>query len=75
MSTRRVSLTLDESVVEFVDAQTDNRSHFINEILWNEKRRRFLEELGNAYEEQANDPEFQRENELWHTTVSDGLDA
>lgn len=75
MSTRRVSLTLDESVVEFVDAQTDNRSHFINEILWNEKRRRFLEELGNAYEEQANDREFQRENELWNTTVSDGLDA
>ncbi|MEM9153894.1 MAG: hypothetical protein AAGB13_02500 [Cyanobacteria bacterium P01_F01_bin.33] len=75
MSTRRVSLTLDESVVEFVDAQTDNRSHFINQILWNEKRRRFLEELGNAYEEQANDREFQRENELWNTTVSDGLDA
>lgn len=75
MSTRRVSLTLDDAVVEFVDEQTDNRSSYINEILRKEQRRQFLEALGNAYEEQANDPEFQRENELWNVAVGDGLDA
>lgn len=75
MATKRVSLTLDDAVVEFVDGQSDNRSSYINEILRNEQRRQFLAALGDAYEEQANDPEFQRENDLWNVTVGDGLDA
>jgi metal-responsive CopG/Arc/MetJ family transcriptional regulator len=71
----KVSITLDEEVLEFVDRSSQNRSQFINEILSKEKKRRFLKELEDAYTELANDPEYQSEIELWDVTVGDGIDA
>lgn len=71
----KVSITLDEEILEFVDRSSQNRSQFINEILSREKKRQFLRELENAYTELANDPEYQAEIELWDVTVGDGIDA
>jgi metal-responsive CopG/Arc/MetJ family transcriptional regulator len=71
----KVSITLDEEVLEFVDRSSQNRSQFINDILSKEKKRRCLQELADAYTELANDPEYQSEIELWNVTVGDGLDA
>ncbi len=34
-----------------------------------------MNELKNAYKEQANDPEFQEEIAVWDVTVDDGLNA
>lgn len=71
----KVSITLDEEVLAFVDRSSQNRSQFINEILSKEKKQRFLKELEDAYTELANDPEYQSEIELWDVTVGDGIDA
>jgi metal-responsive CopG/Arc/MetJ family transcriptional regulator len=71
----KVSITLDEEVLEFVDRSSQNRSQFINEILAKEKKRQFLKELENAYIELANDAEYQAEIKLWDVTVGDGIDA
>jgi metal-responsive CopG/Arc/MetJ family transcriptional regulator len=71
----KVSITLDREVLEFVDRSSQNRSQFINEILFREKKRRCLQELADAYTELANDPEYQSESELWDVTVGDGIDA
>jgi metal-responsive CopG/Arc/MetJ family transcriptional regulator len=71
----KVSITLDEEVLEFVDRLSQNRSQFINEILSKEKKRQFLKEVENAYIELANDPEYQAEIALWDVTVGDGIDA
>ena len=71
----KVSITLDEEVLEFVDRSSQNRSQFINAILSKEKKRQFLQELEDAYTELANDPEYQSEIELWDVTVGDGIDA
>lgn len=71
----KVSITLDEEVLEFVDRSSQNRSQFINEILSKEKKRQSLQELENAYTELANDPEYQAEIALWDVTVGDGIDA
>jgi metal-responsive CopG/Arc/MetJ family transcriptional regulator len=71
----KVSITLDEEVLEFVDRSSQNRSQFINEILSKEQKRRFLKELEEAYTELAADPEYQAETELWNITVGDGIDA
>lgn len=71
----KVSITLDEEVLEFVDKSSQNRSQFINEILAKEKQRQFLKELKDAYTELAADPEYQAETELWNVTVGDGIDA
>jgi metal-responsive CopG/Arc/MetJ family transcriptional regulator len=71
----KVSITLDEEVLNFVDRSSQNRSQFINAILSKEKKRQFLQELEDAYTELANDPEYQSEIELWDVTVGDGIDA
>jgi metal-responsive CopG/Arc/MetJ family transcriptional regulator len=71
----KVSITLDEEVLEFVDRSSQNRSQFINEILAKENKRRLLQQIENAYTELANSPEYQAEAELWNITVGDGIDA
>ena len=72
---KKVSITLDDQILDFVDGLASNRSSFINEILWKEKRRIMMEELENAYKEQANDPDFQEEISVWDVAVGDGLNA
>jgi len=72
---KKVSITLDDEVLDFVDQLADNRSSFINDILKKEKNRVFMKELEDAYKEQVNDPEFQEEISVWDVTVGDGLNA
>jgi metal-responsive CopG/Arc/MetJ family transcriptional regulator len=72
---KKVSITLDDEVLNFVDRFAGNRSSFINDILWKEKRRIFMQELEDAYKEQVNDPMFQEEISLWDVTAEDGLNA
>jgi metal-responsive CopG/Arc/MetJ family transcriptional regulator len=72
---KKVSITLDDEVLSFVDRLASNRSSFINDILWKEKRRIFMQELEDAYKEQVNDPMFQEEISLWDVTAEDGLNA
>jgi metal-responsive CopG/Arc/MetJ family transcriptional regulator len=71
----KVSITLDEDVLDFVDRSSQNRSQFINEILAKENKRRLLQQIENAYTELANSPEYQAEVDLWDITVGDGIDA
>ncbi len=71
----KVSITLDDAVLSFVDAQADNRSSFINTILAREQQRIFLQELAQAYTEQSADQEFQAEFAVWNVTLSDGIAA
>jgi hypothetical protein len=52
-----------------------NRSSFINDILLKEKKRILLQELADAYQQEANDPDFQSEIAAWDSTAGDGLDA
>lgn len=72
---KKVSITLDDEVLDFVDRLASNRSSFINKILWQEKRRIFMQELENAYKEQASDQKFQDELSLWEVASGDGLNA
>jgi metal-responsive CopG/Arc/MetJ family transcriptional regulator len=71
----KVSITLDEEVLEFVDRSSKNRSQFINEILFQAKKSQLLKELEEAYTELAENLEYQAEIELWDVTVGDGIDA
>lgn len=75
MSNGRVSLTLPEEIISFVDGQTDNRSSYISSLIEKEKQRIFLQELDEAYAAQGADPEFQQEFQVWDVTVGDGLVA
>ena len=72
---KKVSITLDDEVLSFVDQLASNRSSFINDILWKEKRRVLMKELENAYQEQSKDPVFYEEISDWDVTAEDGLNA
>jgi metal-responsive CopG/Arc/MetJ family transcriptional regulator len=72
---KKVSITLDDEILNFVDRLASNRSSFINDILWKEKQRIFMKELEDAYKEQASDPMFQEEISVWDVIVEDGLNA
>jgi len=72
---KKVSITLDDEVLDFVDRLASNRSRFINDVLWQEKKRVFMKELEDAYKDQANDPEMQEEISVWDIAVGDGLNA
>ncbi|MDR9402245.1 MAG: hypothetical protein RI580_02285 [Halothece sp. Uz-M2-17] len=72
---KKISITLDDEILEFLDQRTNNRSSFINEILQHEKQKSFMEELAQAYRDQSSDPDFLEEVSDWDVTASDGLDA
>jgi hypothetical protein len=72
---KKISITLDDQSLLFIDQQTKNRSAFINNLLLKEKKRFFLQELARAYEEQAQDSEFQEELADWDVVAGDGLNA
>ena len=72
---KKISITLEGEVLDFVDRLGTNRSSSINEILSREKKRVFKQELEAAYKEQDSDSEFQSEIEIWDATVGDGLNA
>jgi metal-responsive CopG/Arc/MetJ family transcriptional regulator len=72
---KKVSITLDDEVLDFVDRLASNRSSFINDVLWQEKKRIFMKELEDAYKDQASDLEFQEEVSDWDIAVGDDLNA
>jgi metal-responsive CopG/Arc/MetJ family transcriptional regulator len=72
---KKVSITLDDEVLDFVDQLASNRSSFINDVLRQEKQRILMKELENAYKEQSRDPEFKEEISVWDVAVGDGLNA
>lgn len=72
--TRKISITLDDEIVRFIDAQGSNRSKVINEFLTKIKQEQLQSELKAAYIDQNNDPQFWSEFELWDCTTGDGLD-
>lgn len=72
---KKVSITLDDEVLAFIDQLASNRSSFINNVLLQEKRRIFMKELEEAYKDQANDPAFQEDVSAWDAVAGDGLNA
>jgi hypothetical protein len=72
---KKVSITLDDQVLDFVDRSASNRSSFINRVLLEERKRIFRQELADAYQDQVTDPELQAEISVWDVTVGDGLNA
>ncbi|MEM6611565.1 MAG: hypothetical protein AAF652_04795 [Cyanobacteria bacterium P01_C01_bin.72] len=72
--TSKISITLDDEIVEFIDSQGSNRSKTINGLLAKAKQEKLQADLKAAYIDQNNDPNFWSEFELWDSTIGDGLD-
>jgi hypothetical protein len=72
---RKISITLDDEVLDFIDEQTTDPSNFINGVLKHEKHKSFMQTLAKACQDQSNDPDFLEEVSAWDVTVGDGLDT
>ena len=72
--TAKISITLNDEVLAFVDAQGDNRSRVINRFLAKAQKEQLEADLKAAYIDQNNDPEFWAEFDLWDSTIGDGID-
>jgi hypothetical protein len=72
--TVKISITLDDEVVSFIDSQGNNRSKIINDFLLKAQQEKLKADLKAAYIDQNNDPNFWSEFELWDSAIGDGLD-
>lgn len=70
----KISINLDESSLSFLERVTDNRSSYINKLIQEESRKEMMARLEADYKEQSEDPDWQKEVELWDCVVGDGLD-
>ena len=71
--TIKISITLDDEIVDFIDSQGSNRSKTINNLLAKIQKEKLNADLKAAYIDQNNDSEFWSEFELWDKTIGDGL--
>ena len=71
---QKISITLDEEVLAFIDSQTKNRSQLINQVFDKLKKQQALSELEAAYIEQSQDEDEIAEIKLWDVTIADGID-
>ena len=70
---KKISITLDERLLDFIDQQTSNRSAFINDLILKAQKQFFLQELAKAYQEQSEDKAFHDEVAAWDEVVGDGV--
>ncbi|MBV9385695.1 MAG: hypothetical protein JOZ78_04620 [Chroococcidiopsidaceae cyanobacterium CP_BM_ER_R8_30] len=70
---QKVSITLDDEVLEFVDSVTANRSSYINKVLQDDRRKQLFAQLVEAYKDQSSDPELSEELSAWDVVVGDGI--
>jgi metal-responsive CopG/Arc/MetJ family transcriptional regulator len=70
---QKISITLDEEVLAFIDSKTKNRSQLINQVFAKLKKQDSLMQLEQAYVEQSQDPEEIEEIELWDLVAGDGI--
>lgn len=70
---QKISITLDEEVLAFIDSQTTNRSQLINRVLNDLKRQHAFKELEAAYIEQSQDEDEIAEIQLWDVAIADEI--
>jgi Arc/MetJ-type ribon-helix-helix transcriptional regulator len=72
---QKVTLTLDQELIEFLDLQASNRSEYLNALLRERRSKVLTEQIVAALQEDSAAPEYQAEIQAWDTVVGDGLDA
>lgn len=77
---KKVTITLDDDIVAFVDKQAlhsenqGNRGAFINSVLKELKKQRLQEKLKEAYIQDSQDEAYRKEVAAWDITVGDGIE-
>lgn len=70
---KRITITLDQEVLTYLDSKTNNRSSWINEIIKQKQQQELIALLEEGYKQMSNNPEIREEISVWDTVVGDGL--
>ncbi len=72
---KKVTITLEEQVLEFVDQQAQgNRSNYINQLLKETYKKQLEKEMIEALQEDANSREYKEEIRDWDGVIGDGIE-
>jgi hypothetical protein len=72
---QKVTLTLDQELIEFLDLQASNRSEYLNALLRERRTKVLTEQIVAALQTDSEDPDYQADLQVWDAVVGDGLDA
>jgi putative NADH-flavin reductase len=72
---QKVTLTLDQELIEFIDVQADNRSEYLNELLVRHRSDVLAQQIKTALQADLHDPDYLSDLEDWDVVVGDGIDA
>ncbi|MBN3895938.1 MAG: CopG family transcriptional regulator [Nostoc sp. NOS(2021)] len=72
----KVTITLEEDILQFVDQYAHgNRSAYINTLLAEHRRQILAIEMIAALKQDAEDPEYQTEIATWDSVAGDDINA
>ena len=71
---KRITITLDQEVLKYIDSKTSNRSLWINKILKEKQQQELMIQLEEGYKQMSSSPQMREEIKLWDSVVGDGLD-
>ncbi|MGK7940850.1 MAG: CopG family transcriptional regulator [Crocosphaera sp.] len=74
MKKQKIAITLDESLIGFLDKMAKgNRSQYLNNLLIEHRNKILEEQLIASLSEDAQDPQYQQEMQEWDGVVGDGI--
>ena len=71
---KRITITLDQEVLAYIDRKTSNRSSWINQMIKEKQQQELMKQLEEGYKEMTSNPKIREEISVWDTVVGDGLD-
>jgi hypothetical protein len=71
----KVTLTLDQELIEFLDTQASNRSEYLNTLLLQHRSHVLSYQMKAALQADLRDPDYLADIQDWDAVVGDGLDA
>jgi hypothetical protein len=68
-----ISISLDRDNLNYLNTQTKNRSQYINDLIAQDRQKKFAELMKQGYLSQNQDPEIREDDKLWEITTGDGI--
>lgn len=68
-----ISISLNEKNHQYLDAQVQNRSAYINKLIEQDRKLNFEAAMKAGYIEQSQDTDIQEDDQLWEVSLNDGL--
>ncbi|MDJ0845923.1 type II toxin-antitoxin system MazE family antitoxin [Crocosphaera sp.] len=74
MKKQKIAITLDESLISFLDNMAQgNRSQYLNSLLREHRNKVIQEQLITSLSQETQDAQYQKDVQEWDGVVGDGI--